>query len=217
MREAGNEALIDPNMGDRPFWRRSMIGRLIMQFQSFMYTAAERWYAPLWQAGVLNPKETRVWVSATLALMMAMAGNAAREHIAGRGDEYWNKWSTGQGTFDNMKAAWLRSPYVFGMTGLLGDYVGTQFAPAVNNAFASATGSNFKPFNEKNVRLRQQQGTLALFGAAPGVVGSYGAMIRELAEGDTEKAAELAKYRVPVYNTLPFLLGGKLINYIGEE
>jgi hypothetical protein len=52
-------------------------------------------------------------------------------------------------------------------------------------------------------------------GAAPGVLGSYGAAIRELSEGDTERAAEIMKYRVPVINTLPFHIMGKLFN--GEE
>jgi hypothetical protein len=216
VRGAGNEALIDPQIGDRPFFRRNAMGRLILQFQSFMYTAGERWFAPLWQTGRLHPNETRVYTSALLALGLSVAANGVRSMRRDEGDKWMEKWGDTEGVFEHLKEGYMRSPYVFGMTGMLGDLASTQFAHPVNDAFQWATGSDFKLVNDQYVRLRQQQGIYALFGAAPGVLGSTVAMGRELAEGDVDRAAEMAAHRIPFINTLPVHGVTKLINELGD-
>jgi hypothetical protein len=210
---AGREALLDPGLGDRPFLVRTAIGKIILQFSSFMYKAGNEWFAPMLQAGLMNPVDARIFGSSLLAISLATLGDGVRHHASGKGDEWDDRWDTPQGQFDNMKAAWLRSPFVFGLQGATFDVLGTSLAPVGNDAFQEITGSDFKPMNEEWVRFRQQQGAIGLVaGPLGGNVNTAYQFFLALTNGDVEKARDLAYARVPIANTLPVHVLATMVN-----
>ena len=213
VRSAGDEAMVDPQIGDRPFLRRFAAGRLALQFQSFTFSAGERFYAPMWQSLAMNPADMRVHGSLMLGMMLATTGEALRAHRRGELDSWMDEFGTNQGRFDKFKAAWIRSPFIYGMTGTALDIVGTETAPLVNRAFTAATGSKFKPSDDRYSKLRQRQGPLG-FIPALGTGSTAFQAVREAMDGDTQALMKMGKHRVPGWNALIFHTGAQLLNDI---
>ena len=69
---AGDEAMIAPGVADRPFLRSFPGGRLIMQFQSFMFTAGERFIAPMIQELRLHPLGMRPYFAALMGWLLVL-------------------------------------------------------------------------------------------------------------------------------------------------
>jgi hypothetical protein len=210
---AGNEALLDPGLGDRPFLRANPLGRLILQFQSFTYSAGERWFAPLIQLGMMRPTDARVMWSSTMAIGLAGMGQTLRDYAQGRESKLSIAMETGE-TEDIWRVlteAYLRSPYVTGMQGTAIDVIGTQLADPVNSAFQAITGTEGEPINPEYVRFKQGQGIFALAGPAAGTTNTMLKAGRNLLEGDLESVYATGQARTPVANTFPVVLLRRLV------
>ena len=202
---AGNEALLDPGLGDRPFLRANPLGRLVLQFQSFTYAAGERWFAPLVQLGMMRPYDARVLWSGTMALALAGAGSHLRDTIRGEESKLSKALESGdsQDIWRVITEAYLRSPYVTGVQGTVLDVMGTQFADPTNRLFQAITGTQGELVNPEYIRFKQNQGPGALAGPAFGMIGTGMKFARDIAEGDMEAVQKTAEARLPVANTLP--------------
>ncbi len=215
LRAAGDEALLDPQIGDRPFLKSHPFGRLVLQFSSFMYTAAERYWIPLVQAGIIDPKNgMRVAMSATFALVLAGVGNQLRAYNRGEGEEYFDRiLDGGQGTYEGLKEAFLRSPFTFGLMGTVMDISGVYAGGAINRGFQGATGSDFSPINTEWTKLRQDQG---LAGMVPvlGTANTWLQSFGDAMDGDANALLRRAPYRIPLYNTLPLQVLARFNNQI---
>ena len=216
---AGNEALLDPGLGDRPFLRSHPLGRLVLQFQSFTFTAGERWFAPMLQQGLIRPTDARFLFSGILGLAVATLANDARERLAGR-ESSLEKALEGdmQAAWEVFKNSWLRSPLSIGMQGAAMDNLGTLFAPLVNPAFQGLTGSQGELLNTEYLRYRQGQGLWSLAGPAPGLVlGTAPKILGDMVEGDVDSLKDTFLIRAPIINSLPMILMGKLGEQLSGE
>ena len=207
IQSAGDEAMLDPQIGDRPFLKRYALGRLILQFQSFTYKAGNEWLSPMIQAQRINPGDVRPMMSGLLAITLAGAGNAARQYA--RGEEEGEEWRRGvfengsQGFYTGLKEAYLRSPFSVGMAGIAMDTLGTHFAKPMNELSQAITGSDFKPMNEEWVRLRQRQGLAGLLGPAVGSANSAIKIGDDFMSGKFEDGADALARKIPIVNTMP--------------
>jgi hypothetical protein len=205
---AGDEAMLDPGIGDRPFLRRFTGGRLALHFQSFAYKAGNQFFAPLVQSMMINPVDVKAMSSIVLALTFATTANYARMYATGQGDKAdasMQKLQDGDANefWDIVKTGWLRSPMAVGFSGTAADMIGTSLAPTVNEAWGNVTGSDFKPMNEEWVKLRQGQGLGALLGPTAGLANTaYKTAVRGI-EGDVEHVQDMAWKRLPIANVMP--------------
>jgi hypothetical protein len=199
---AGDEALLDPSMGDRPFLSSNPFGRLVLQFSSFSYTAGERFFAPLWQAGRLNPADTRVWAATMLSMLMVTVADGWRHHARGKGEEWRNSWDTEQGTFDNLKRGYMRSNFIFGMTGIGLDVGAGVAASSANNTWNAITDTDFNIINPEYARLNYGQRWTGLLGPAAGMAGTIERTVTDLSDGNMDKVANTAAARAPIANSL---------------
>ncbi len=202
VRGAGDEALIDPALGDRPFLASNPLGRLVLQFSSFSYTAGERFFAPLWQAGRLNKRDTRVWGAVLSSLLMTVLADGWRHHARGKGEEWRNSWDTEQGAFNNFKRAYMRSNFIFGMTGIGIDVGAGVGATAANNTWKAITDSDFDIINPEYARLNYGQRWTGLLGPAGGMVGTLERTVTDLSDGNWDKVSATAAARAPIANSL---------------
>lgn len=216
VQSAGDEAMLDPSIGDRPFLKRKAWGRLILQFQSFTYKAGDTWLSPMIQAQRINPRDVRPMVATLLAFGLAGVGSAGRAWA--RGPEEFEKWKTeafdsgGEGYLNLAKSAFLRSPFVVGMSGVTIDTLGTHFAQPLNSLTQGATGSDFKLFNEEWVRLRQNQGLAgAVAGPAVGLGNGLMSIFDDIASGDLEGGASSLAAKLPIINTMPLWAAARLL------
>ena len=205
IREAGNEALLDPDVGDRPFMSSTPIGKLFLLFQSFTFTAGNKWLAPLLQNGMLNPADARIYMGSLLAIGLAAAGEGVR--AAARGEEQLDRFMNQmeddpEGWWDLVKTGYLRSPFAVGMLGVGADFFGTWAAEPVNNLFGNMTGSSFDLMNPEYVKLRQRQGFAGLLGPSFGLANSGLEIGSDFANGEFEEAFRSLRYRTPFLNTL---------------
>lgn len=209
---AGNEALLDPGLGDRPFLRRHLWGRLVLQLQSFTYTAGERWFAPMVQQALIHPKEVAWLYSSVLALTLATVGNHFRDQLNGRESKLVASLNSGdpQDFFDMTKEAYIRSPFAIGMQGVVMDNIGTMFANPINKGFQALTGTQGELMSTEYLKYRQGQGGFSLLGPAAGLaLGTAPKFLSEVGDGDWDTAGSMLQNRTPVLNALPFILLGK--------
>jgi hypothetical protein len=204
---AGNEALLDPGLGDRPFLRAHPMGRLVLQFQSFTFTAGERWFAPMIQQGMINPTDVRFLMSGMLGLTMAMLGNHARELLAGEEPTLYAAMDgDGQAFWEMSKNAWLRSPLVTGFQAPIIDILGAHLAKPVNEMYQQISGTDGELLNSEYTRYKQGQGIFALAGPAFGMTNTLIRGATNVIEGDYDGALSIAEARTPLANALPLII-----------
>jgi hypothetical protein len=136
-------------------------------------------------------------------MLMATAGEGLRAQRRGELNEWGKEWESGQGRFNILKAAYLRSPFIYGMSGTAIDVLGTEFAPNINEAFQQATGSSFEVADPRYTRFRQQQG-IAAFIPAVGLAETMRKAVQAGVEGDTQQMFRMGKARIPFVNALMF-------------
>lgn len=195
LRSAGDEALLDPGLADRPFMRASALGRIILQFSSFMFTAADKFIPVLAQEARLNWKQSQVMFAVFATAMAAPLVSGIQAYRYGKLEEWADKWDdpSGAGVRDNLWDALSRSPLMAGHSGTIMDLFQTFGAPHANDAIAAGTG--MRPFKEDATRFKMMQGLGAAAGALPGTVNSAFKSMQ-----DYDKFMDFASKRTPILN-----------------
>jgi hypothetical protein len=199
LKAAGDEAMLDPSVADRPFLKRNALGRMIIQFQSFVFTSGERFVAPMVQSMRLHPGELRQYWSLFIAFGIAGMNDGIRAHMLGDGREWRNRWSDPQGVYDNFTGAFLRSPLAAGGSAWMYESVAALGGATINEVAEENLG--FRPLREVT-KWQQNQGMLGIFGPAVGLVNTLRTAALKGAEGDHAEAADRLAKRLPVLNTI---------------
>lgn len=199
IKSAGDEAMIDPNVGDRPFLRSNAAGRIILQFQSFMFTAGERYIAPMIQEMRLHPTSIRPYIGALAGLFMGATSDGFK--AAARGDfEEWNdRWNHPTKWTDNLWSAVLRSPMMAGPSGTLLDIALSQYGRVLNeNVTEPMLGSRI--FREEATRFRENQAAWALLGPSTNTLMNTVIPFPSKVLDDPEEAMKSVSRRLPITN-----------------
>jgi hypothetical protein len=193
LRSAGDEALLDPGLADRPFMRASALGRIILQFSSFMFTASEKFIPVLAQEARLNLRQSQVMFSIFMTATMAPMVSGIQAYRYGKFDEWASKWDSPEGRRDNLWEALIRSPLMASHSGTLMEFFSTFAAGTVNDGIESGTG--MRPLKEDSTRFKQMQGIWGQFGALPGTLNSAVQSTQDL-----DKFQDFLSKRAPIYN-----------------
>jgi hypothetical protein len=199
MKSAGDEAMLDPSIADRPFLKRNPLGRMVIQFQSFVFTAGDRYMAPLVQNVRLHPGDARNYWSLFIALGLAGMNDGIRAHMIGKGSEWRDNWTHPQGQYDNVTALMIRSPLAVGGSGWMYESIASIGGATINEVAEEHIG--FRPMREVT-KWQQNQGMLGAFGPAIGTANTLTQAFLKGAEGDYAEAAERLGRRMPVLNTI---------------
>jgi hypothetical protein len=199
MQRAGDESMLDPGVGDRPFARAHPGGRILMQFQSFVFTAADRYVAPLIQEIRLHPTELRAYTSIVTGWGLATLADGIRQHIAGRGEEWRDNWERPDGVVQNLTAGFLRSPMAAGGMSMVHEGLTTQQGSNINDVLEGTLGGRF--VREAPTKFMEEQGLLGLLGPSMGNLNTLMSIARG-APSDPQRAAERLLNRLPVANTI---------------
>ena len=200
LKSAGDEAMLDPGLGDRPFMRSNPMGRLLLQFQSFTFTAGERLIAPMVQELRLHPTSTRPYWGAMFGMFAGMMTDGAKHAVRGEGAEWAERWQTEEGFRDNLWGGLLRSPLMAGASGTILDVASSQLGRQANNGL-DALGAP-KVFKESKTRFQENKGLTGLLGPTIGTATtSLPAIARNIADGDMERAIDQASRKIPIMNT----------------
>jgi len=196
MKAAGDEAMLDPGIGDRPFMRANALGRLILQFQSFMFTASDRFIGPLVQNFQLNPTEVRPYFAALAAVGTGIMVDGLKASVRGDGEEWERSWDAEGGLRDHLWAGMLRSPIMAGASSTLTDIAFNNFGRGINEA----VGTKIVP--QPRSRFQEQQGLFALAGPVPStLLKTFPAIAQKILDGDFDDARKMAMRKIPVINT----------------
>jgi hypothetical protein len=186
---AGDEAMMDPGIGDRPYLARSMVGRLALQFTSFAYTIGNQWLTPLIQRMLINPADAgKTVASFSTAMSLAVVGEMARdirrgEDPAAKEDFVWRSI--------------MRSPFMIGVVGPAFDIGSPLFAANVNRFIGADV------FTREAQRFRMSGGFAgALGGPALGAASGAYQAIADMSKGDVDSMENFLKYRLPLLNTI---------------
>jgi hypothetical protein len=198
MQGAGDEALIDPGLSDRPFLRATPFGRMVMQFQAFMQTVGERVIAPMVQEAQIHPTSVRPYMSAALGLALGTASDGARAHIRGDGEEWRNKWDSGAGIRDLIYAGLLRSPFMPGSSATASETAMMGFGRQGNDIVENIAG--VRPFGESATRFRERNAFMSLLGPTVGKAEDIFGMSQDFADGEFQRARDKAERMTPLWN-----------------
>jgi hypothetical protein len=191
--------MIDPSFADRPFLRSFPGGRLLLQFQSFMFTAGERFIAPMVQEAQLHPTSVRPLVAALGGLFLGTVTDGLKSTVRGEGEAWLERWNTEDGFRDNLWGGVLRSPMMAGFSSSITDVALSNFARPLNDVTESVSG--VRPLKQAATRFRESQGAFALLGPFAGfALGTTPALVRKGLEGNYEEAIEQTSRRTPVMN-----------------
>jgi len=203
IKAAGDEAMLDPGMGDRPFMRSSPVGKLLLQFQSFMFTASDRFIAPMIQEMHLHPTSGRPYFGALGGMVMGSMIDGLKASIRGEGEQWLNDWS--ENPQENLWGAAIRSPLMAGGSSTIMETVFGQLGRNANEAL----GGRVLPQSPN--RFQEQQGIFGLFGPVVGTVGgTIPSIVRTATGGDVGKAADMMSRRIPVMNTFYLQVLGRI-------
>lgn len=198
MQSAGDEAMLDPGVLDRPFMRGSPLGRLVLQFQSFVFTAADRFVAPLIQEFRLHPSSMRSYGALTIGMMMSGLNDFIRSTMfhEGGAEEWLERWDTPEGSLQQMQQIMMRSPFMAASSSwLLEAGATTGLNSRVNDALEGAgAGRYLKEHSKWGAGQRQ----LGLLGPSAGLYNTGRALLME--EDDPLDAAETLVKRLPLVN-----------------
>jgi hypothetical protein len=178
IKSAGDEAMLDPGVGDRPFLRATSYGRILLQFQSFMFTAGERFIAPMTQELMMHPSSVRPYAAAIAGLFLGGMTDALKSGVRGELDAWLDTWDDEDKWTDNLWGAVMRSPMMAGPSALLIDTLSSQFGRPMNELI----GSNV--FKQSSTRLREAQGIMgAVAGPFGGMLNTGATAVRKTFEG----------------------------------
>ena len=198
LQAAGDEAMIDPAIGDRPFLRSFPGGRMIMQFQSFMFTAGERFIAPMIQEIQMHPTSIRPYMAAWMGVQLGIFSDGLRAGARGEGPEWMDRWGDPTGIRDNLTSGILRSPMMAGPSAMLSEVAMRTFGRPINDLIEAGTG--VRPISQAATRFREQQAIYSLLGPSVGQAATGITIGKRVLEGDFERAVDMAGTRMPLFN-----------------
>jgi hypothetical protein len=199
LRSAGDEALLDPGIADRPFLRAFPAGRMVLQFMSFMFKAGERYIPILTQELALNPAQSQVIASIFAVATMAPMVSYLQAARYGKEDKWVEKLGTNEGWRDVLWDSLLRSPLMAGPSSTITENLFTHMGQYANEAVEATAG--VRPFRESASRFQQMQGAYSLLGALPSLaLKSAPDIAHRFASGDVDKALDSLSKRVPISN-----------------
>jgi hypothetical protein len=199
LNDAGEEALLAPGVGDRPFMRMYPMGRIASHFTSFMYTAGARFIPRMIQDLAVNGPSIQ-WASTVAMIMFWSPMVSAMQHARyGKFDEWLASWNDDDKRKDVFWDALARSPLLIGHTGMLLELYQLYGAKPSNDLFEMVGAG--RPMKESPSRFRQGQGFFSILGATPALVlGTGGQMLGQLGEGEYEKVLDTMSKRLPIIN-----------------
>ncbi|MQB00191.1 MAG: hypothetical protein GEU78_07855 [Actinobacteria bacterium] len=196
---AGKEAMIEPGIADRSFLRSFAGGRLLMQFQSFMFTAGERFIAPMIQEMQIHPTSIRPYFAALAGVFLGVMTDGLKETARGEGEAWLDRWESAEGWKENLWGGILRSPMMAGPSSMLTDVAMSTMGRVGNDRIQDVTG--VRPLMESSSRFREQQGAFALAGPVIGTaLGTLPAITRRYLDGDVSGATDMLSRRIPILN-----------------
>jgi hypothetical protein len=209
VKTAGDEAMIDPGIADRPFMRSFAGGRLLLQFQSFMFTAGERFIGPMIQEMQLHPTSIRPYFAALAGMFLGVMTDGLKETARGEGEAWLQRWEDPKGWKDNLWGGILRSPMMAGPSSMLTDVAMSTMGRVVNDRIQDVTG--IRPLAESSSRFREQQGAFALAGPVAGtLLGTLPSITRRYLDGDIDGATDMMSRRIPILNVFYLQLLARL-------
>ena len=200
VKAAGDEAMLDPGVGDRPFLRSSPFGSLLIQFQSFMFTASERFVAPMVQTAQIHPREMRIYAGVLASIQLGIMVDMIKAGIRGPDqlEQWFERWNSQQGMSDNLWSGLLRSPLLTGNSSILLEAAMTSLGPTANRALGAPV------FGANATRFRQQGVIQSLLGAAVGRADRLtNVIVQDFLQGDTQRGLDKLMAMTPWANTLP--------------
>ena len=212
IRVASDEALMDPGLGDRPFMRSHPAGRLFLSLSSFMYKAGQTYVSPLIQAGLINPKQARVYVSGIASLMIPIIANEIRDRKAGK-EGRLTKLNDPGILAEVLKDGFMRSPWAVGVSGTTMDVLVNMWGTEVNDLVSALTGTERKMLNDEYSRRFGNAGIL--LGPVVGTAGRIFDMAGNISTKDPSQAILDVAAITPGFNTLFVMLA--LNKLLGEN
>ena len=179
---AGDEALLEPGLFDTPFLSHYPMGRLVLQFQQFMFTAGERFIAPMIQEFRMSPTSIRPYAAALMGLQLGMMTDVMRAAMFGNLDEWEERWETPGGAAQNMTRGLLRSPLLAGPSGLFIEQ-GMQLAGLDTGRFFNTVP--LAPLAGPSFNLVAGEGGRLIQNVAEGVKGDSEAFQKVIDKGRT--------------------------------
>ena len=199
IRVASDEALLDPGLGDRPFMRANVIGRLFLTLSSFMYKAGQTYVSPLIQQGIINPRDAKVYISGFASLLIPIIMNEVRDRKSGK-EGRLDKLDDPGVLAEVLKDGFMRSPAAVGMSGTTLDILTNLGGDEVNSLVQAMTGTDR---NVVNTQWTRSTGNLA--SVLGPVVGTAGSMVDTVANLSTKSpnqaVLDVARF-TPGFNTL---------------
>lgn len=199
---AGEEVLIDPSLGDQVFLRHYPMGRLVMQFQGFAYSAMFKFYRPLVQEMRLHPTSIRPYFAVFMALTMGTVSDFAKAAARGDTEEWLESWETMEGTRDRLFSAWVRSPLAIGPAPMLSEVAANTFGRPLNDMLEAMGGARVIP--QAATKFREQNTLTPLLGPTAGQAQKVMTLSRGALESFTDADA-FAKFRTNLSRRTPIL------------
>lgn len=191
---AGEEVLLDPSFGDQPFLRSSPIGRMLIQFTSYTFTAAERVIPRITQGLALDPLDPIPILGAISGITMGVMVLYLKAAINGQqAIDRLNSMSPSELVI----AGYLRSSLVPGMAGTFLDNAFEMAGENVNSLFGA------KVVPEAYSRFTKEQGYMSLFGPTVGMGNTIYRSMMDVTDGNYGKAADKLLKITPLVNTVP--------------
>jgi hypothetical protein len=199
--EAGRMSMISPTRGDRPFLTRNPMGRLALQFTSFMFAAGNRVVKPMVQSMYLHPQQMVVPAALLSGLMLSsLVSGGLRQAMKGNGEAWLASWQTPEGMRERFYEMWLRSAFMPGVSGVLFDNFARFAGPQMNDIVGSLPGG-IRPFQQSPYRVRTPSVAGIVGGPFANIVGDRvikGA--QQVLGGDFESAAQTFGKSAPLLN-----------------
>tara|TARA_R110000823_G_C15946880_1_gene501082 strand:- start:13 stop:4407 length:4395 start_codon:yes stop_codon:yes gene_type:complete len=206
---ASNQALLDPGLGDRPFMRSTASGRLFLTLSSFMYKAGQTYVSPLIQAGRINPRDGRVYVSAIASLLIPIIANEVRDLTSGK-EGRLSKLDDPGVLAEVLKEGIMRSPFVTGVSGTFIDSSVSMLGDELNAVASAAFNTDREMLNTDFSRRNGNIGNL--LGPVFGTASRVADMVANASTKSPEEAALGFLKVTPVFNTIfPMLALNKLL------
>lgn len=200
----GDEAMLSPGVGDRPFMQSHPFGRMVLQFQGFMFTAGDRFIGPMIQSSRGSPEAIgRGLGFLTASLMMGGVVHTAKEYFKGRGDEVMDQWSNPDELHNIFWASLVRSPILAGGGANYVDLLSSKFGDNVNDLLDDMGVPDPIRLKESSSKFEAGRGLWSILGpaaatAAQDVPRIGGALLK----GEFLDFGQHLARRAPVANTV---------------
>lgn len=198
VRTFANQMHLDPALGDRPFWSKSVHGRVIMAMQSFMYAAADRFLQPALERMSIDTAQAsaRFMGAAFLGIGLGAVGQGARDYIDGRDTPFTRGPQDAEETWEIVRVGFRRSPMSIGMLDRFWEAASIGVGDHINKAVG------VKIVDEVPIKWRHkdQNAFAAMGGPLPGAFTRVTKMVSSPEDVTAEQMSKLT----PPFNSLWF-------------